>query len=181
MPDLILPAPLWRRFAAAAYDFLLLIALLLPSTWFAVMLRDAFGIGAAAQHWPLFLRALYLLVGLAFFGWFWVHRGQTLGMLAWRLRVRSSDGGTLRWPAAASRYAVMLPSWALALGTILLTVLPGKIAGAQAHSYAVGCALATLALALSAQLDSRRRTLHDRIAGTEVVLLPRKRREAASS
>lgn len=140
MSDLLLPAPLWRRLVAAIYDGLLLIALWMCGTLLDAVVRDVFSI--PSHH--LSLQILLYLIGLAFFGWFWVHGGQTLGMRVWRLKVRRSDGATLRWPIAAVRYTAAYFSWGAA-GLGLLWCL----------------------------IDSRRRSLHDLAAGTEVVVLPR--------
>ncbi len=38
------------------------------------------------------LQALLALEGYAFFAFFWIRRGQTLGMVAWRLRFHPEDG-----------------------------------------------------------------------------------------
>lgn len=149
MTELVIPAPLWRRLAAAGYDALLLVALLLSSTWFAVLLRDALGVPPQARGWFGLLRLMYFGIGLAFCGGFWTHGGQTLGMRTWRLKVRRDDGSALRWPVAAVRYAVSLLSWGLA-GAGLLWCL----------------------------IDRRRRAWHDIVAGTEVVLLPKPLRKA---
>ncbi len=145
MPDLVIPAPLWRRLAAAFYDGLLLIALLLSSTWFAILLRDALGIAPQTPGWIVFLRLMYFGIGLGFCGGFWTHGGQTLGMRTWRLQLRRDDGGALRWPVATLRFAVSLLSWGL-LGAGVLWCL----------------------------IDARRRAWHDIVSGTEVVLLPRR-------
>ncbi|HVT34639.1 MAG TPA: RDD family protein, partial [Nevskiaceae bacterium] len=138
--DIPLPAALPRRLIAALYDALLLLAL-----WMITALADA--IVRRISALPPNINALRLclfLVGLAFFGWFWTHGGQTLGMRAWRLQVRRDDGAPLRWPVAAVRYAAAYLSWALAGIGILWSLV-----------------------------DARRRCLHDIVSGTEVVLLPK--------
>lgn len=90
------------------------------------------------------LRGWLFLTGLLFFGWFWTHGGQTLGMRAWRVQLRREDGAALRWPQAAFRYALAWLAW-LPLGAGVLWCL----------------------------LDHRRQAAHDRLAGTEVMLLPK--------
>jgi len=141
MAEIVTPAPLSRRLIAALYDGLLLIAL-----WFLAAAIDA-GVRQAA-HLPYdvrLFRAYLFLVGLAFFGWFWTHGGQTLGMRAWRLRVRRIDGSPLHWPAACTRYAMAWLAW-LPFGLGVLW-----------------CAV-----------DPQRRAWHDRLSGTEVILLPKR-------
>ena len=88
----VVPAPLLRRLGAILYDALLLIAVLVGATGLAMgivaMLAGAAAIqsdGAFTGH-PLF-RTYILLICFIFYGGFWVHGGQTLGLRAWRLRV----------------------------------------------------------------------------------------------
>ena len=81
---------------------------------------------------------------IAFYGLSWTSRGQTLGMAAWRLRVEREDGRPLTWPDVLRRLAAALLSW-LVLGLGWL------------------CAL----------VDPRRRTWHDRLSDTRVVVVPR--------
>ncbi len=51
-------------------------------------------------------------ISFAFYGWFWTHGGQTLGMKAWNIYVIKPDGKFMSWPIAAKRYAFALLSWA---------------------------------------------------------------------
>jgi uncharacterized RDD family membrane protein YckC len=134
------PAPLWRRLAAALYDGLLLLALWMVLALFDALVRDALTLPYDARA----LRAFLFLAGLVFFGWFWTHGGQTLGMRAWRLQLRRSDGSAVHWPAAALRYAAAWLAWA-----------------------PLGLGLAWCAV------DPQRRAWHDRLSGTEVVVLPK--------
>lgn len=140
MTDLMIPAPLWRRLAAALYD-----ALLLAAIWLVAALLDAVLRGLADLPYDArLLRGTLFLTGFLFFGWFWTHGGQTLGMRAWRLQLRREDGDPLRWPQAGLRYALAWLAW-LPLGAGLLWCL----------------------------LDRRHQAAHDRLAGTEVMLLPK--------
>lgn len=162
------PAPLWRRLAAAVYDGLLLIALWMAGTVVVVLARSALHRSGVAPQG--YMQALYFLLGLAFFGWFWTHGGQTLGMRVWKLRVQRLDGSALRWPIAALRYAAMLLSWGLVLTPALLQLprLKQSLPYAE-QSVLIATSLAVLFLALRL-LDPRRRAPQDWIAGTEVVL-----------
>lgn len=135
-------AGLSRRLAAGIYDVLLLAGVLfvaglplplLPGDWLA----------SEAGRWAL--RAYLGATSLAFFGWFWVHGGQTLGMRAWRLRVVRDDGQCLRWRDAVARFAALV-----------VALLP------------LGLGV------LWAGVDPQRRGWHDRLSGTSVVLLPRR-------
>ena len=110
-----------RRLGAVVYDGLLLIAL-----WLAAMAPVVVFTG---EHPSTLARAstqLYLfLVGFAFFGGFWTHGGQTLGLRTWRLRVEDAQGGRLTWARALARYAAALLSWLpFGLGFLWILVDP---------------------------------------------------------
>jgi uncharacterized RDD family membrane protein YckC len=53
----------------------------------------------------------------AFFAYFWMRRGQTLGMLAWRLELQTVSGGQLTLGLAIRRFLAGIASFAcLGLG-----------------------------------------------------------------
>jgi uncharacterized RDD family membrane protein YckC len=108
MSGLIVPAPLWRRLASAAYDALLLGAIIM-----VVVMADLFLLQGVAglPYNAHVLRAELLLASVLFFGVSWTRGGQTLGMRAWRLQVRRVDGQPLNWPAALARYAFAWLAW----------------------------------------------------------------------
>lgn len=64
------------------YDGLLVVAMWLASLFPLVALSDDAVTGATVQ-------SLLFLEMFVFFAYFWVARGQTLGMLAWRLHLES--------------------------------------------------------------------------------------------
>jgi uncharacterized RDD family membrane protein YckC len=145
IPDPLVHAGLPRRLAAMVYDAFLLfavlflaIALLLPFTGGEALPAD--------RPWLHLAFQVYLLaVCLAFFAWFWVHGGQTLGMRAWRLRVLTLDGRPLAWRAAVLRFFAAGLSW-LPAGLGFLWVL----------------------------VDHDRLAWHDRLSGTALVVLPKR-------
>ncbi|HEX4894861.1 MAG TPA: RDD family protein [Solimonas sp.] len=162
------PAPLGRRLAAAIYDGLLLLALWMVALLVDVVLRDLLGL---SREWHA-LRAYVFLIGLVFFGWFWTHGGQTLGMRAWRLRLRTSTDRDIGWLAALGRYAAMIVCWGVVLAPAFLR-LPRLAQWPSAPMVSV-CALALVAVTLLAwYLDGRRRMPQDWISGSEMVLLPK--------
>lgn len=119
----LLPAPLWRRIAAMLYDSLLVFAI-----WIIVgfLVFSAFGLEQARTvegdtvvldpvvRYTLF--AAMMLSAWLFFGFFWTHSGQTLGMQAWRIRVVSPEGRPISWRQVTLRCLVAPP--ALLLGGI---------------------------------------------------------------
>lgn len=132
------PASLWRRLAAAVYDLFLLLAV-----WFiAVLALLPFTGGQAPAGDSLWFRAYVLFVPCLFFGWFWTHGGQTLGMKAWRMRLRRGDGTAVTWEAALLRYLGAWIAWPSVIG--MLWVL----------------------------FDPQRRGWQDLLSGTEVVVEP---------
>ncbi len=178
MQDLIIPAPILRRLAAAVYDGLLFVALVLASLLLSVILRDAFGLKPPIAAWNRYCQGVAFFIGLAFFGWFWTRGGQTVGMIAWKLKVRRDDGAALRWPVAAIRYASMLLFWGLALAPATL-LLPESIVGDNTALAATGGTLTVLNLWWTL-MDGRRRTLYDRLSSCEVVLLAPRKLQAGS-
>lgn len=101
----------WRRFAAMFYDFVLLIALFFVAT--ALVLPFNAGEAFTRQQvvYPIYL----LIVSFLFYGWFWTHGGQTLGLRAWKIKVLTYDGQPINWAQAGLRFLVAIVSW-LALG-----------------------------------------------------------------
>jgi len=173
MSELILPAPLWRRFAAAIYDGLLLIGITMATLLVSLPLQPVLGIKPGDAG----LRAVVFLVGCAFFGWFWTRGGQTLGMRAWRLQLRRELGDAVRWPIAAVRYLAMLAYWGINLTPVAAAIILRSPTLAPHFPHIREAALAAITVALVAialrWLDSRSRLPHDWLSGTDVMLLPR--------
>lgn len=163
------PAPLWRRLFAACYDALLLLALWMMVVLLDVIVRDAAGL---PQH-SAALRALLFGIGLLFFGWFWLHGGQTLGMRAWRLRLQTDAGHhPLNWLRAAVRYGVMLLLWGVVL-TPPLSRAPHLRDEPHAGTIAIACVAVAITVLLVALLDRSRRLPQDWLSGSRVVQLPK--------
>ncbi len=95
------------------YDSILLIGIVLISLMPAPILSEAFRLSTTGK-W--LTRAYILLVLFIFFGWFWTHRGQTLGMRAWRIKVISDNNGEISWGLALKRFIFAFAG--LALGGI---------------------------------------------------------------
>ena len=97
---------LTRRLAALVYDSLALFALLFAATVPVLFLTGGEAVG---PNQPAFT-AYLLAVSYVYFGWCWTRSGQTLGMRAWKMRVRTRDGGPLGWRSSLARFAAALVS-----------------------------------------------------------------------
>lgn len=99
---------LFRRFAAMFYDFLLLLGILFLSTALVLPLNAGQAFGG---EW---FYLLYLLsVSFIFYGWFWTHSGQTLGLKAWKLRVLTREQKIITWWQAFLRFSSAILSWGM--------------------------------------------------------------------
>lgn len=133
---------LLRRLAAIFYDAWLIVALWLIGVTFDFFIRRGLGFDTEGAH-PLL--TIYLLaVPFGFYGWFWTHGGQTLGMRAWRLKLVDLDGTPVGWRSSLVRVAGGYLS-ALFFGLGFLWML----------------------------VDPTRQTWHDRLSGTRLVILSR--------
>ncbi len=164
------PAPLKNRLLCMVYEAMLLFGVLFIATWlFSTLLqqRHALYLRDALQDWLLVVLGVY-------FCWFWIHGGQTLAMKTWHLRVLDREDAPLSWKNALVRYALC---W--------LWFLPGlavaKVIGAQGWMLVLLPAANFVLWALTSRLDPDRQFLHDRIARTRIVLVPRSPKEAAAN
>jgi uncharacterized RDD family membrane protein YckC len=147
------PVGLMKRLMAIIYDSLLLIALLFTvGIIFAAIFTFAINNGNAItpDHpaYPMYrslILGILLLTAYLFFGWFWVHGGQTLGMKTWRIQLRTTGNGNISWSTAGIRFIVAIISWC---------------------SFGIGF--------LWAVGDSRKRTWHDLLSSTVLVQLEKK-------
>lgn len=138
------PIGLIRRLVALIYDSLLLFGILFLATLIIVApynLITGNPLELTSSH-PLHLPYLLYLntIAFVFFGWFWTHGGQTLGMRTWRIRVVRFDGHPLTWAQALSRFC--------------LAVLSGLLLG-------IGF--------IWALFNAQRLTLHDQLTKTHLV------------
>jgi uncharacterized RDD family membrane protein YckC len=135
-----------RRFGAMFYDLLLVVALLMVVT--ALLMTMTGGEAITSERYGAIeyaYRGLLVAVIVGFFGLFWTQRGQTLGMMAWRLKVVREDGTLLSWTDTVKRLGAALVSWAaLGLGYFWIWI------------------------------DRDRLAWHDRWTRTRVVVLPKR-------
>lgn len=170
----IAPAGLLRRLGAVLYDALLLIALLIIATFPFIPLLD--GRVIVPEEVGVFAYVYWLwelVLVVAFFGFFWTKRGQTIGMLAWRLRVERADGGGLRWSDVLRRLGGAAALFVPALAGYQLVW--GEWSNETARLVATLASLTPVVASwLWIYIDRDRRTWHDRWSGTRVVVLPKK-------
>ena len=137
-----IPAPLWRHAIAMVYDTFLLSAALMLATLPVVTFFDGVPGGWARHAFQFYLVTVIFL----FFGWFWVHGGQTLGMRSWRLQLIDAKGTSVGWKTAFLRFVVAIFS-GLAAGLGYWWVL----------------------------LDKKNRTWHDHASDSYIILLSKKK------
>jgi uncharacterized RDD family membrane protein YckC len=114
------PAGLLRRLGAMIYDALLVIAI-----WMLTLLVLVIAAGGPAVG-P-FVQSLLFVELYGFFLFFWTRRGQTLGMVAWRLHIESVDGRPVTPLQATIRFIGAIASWVtLGIGYLWMYVDPGR-------------------------------------------------------
>ncbi len=113
---------LFRRLMAILYDSLLLVALYFVVGWIAFLLNGSQSIeGGTVASWLLF--SAMIMISFLYFGWFWIHGGQTLSMKTWRMKLVKEGG--MDWAGVARYFISAALSWALfGLGFLLALIHP---------------------------------------------------------
>ena len=106
-PTILIRPSLWRHLIVMSYDLLLLLACLLFATLPIVALNHGQAIHDGNPFFMLYLLSITFL----FYGWFWTHGGQTLGMRTWRVRLVSRQGNTISWRQALFRFIAAALAW----------------------------------------------------------------------
>ncbi len=110
-------AGLLRRLAALLYD-----AFLVAAIWMALGFAMQFIVGpdtnqlvnGQVQTDPLLSAILFtgeVLSAAGFYIWFWMRTGQTLGMIAWRIKAVSATGNLMNFKQAVLRFVLAWPSF----------------------------------------------------------------------
>lgn len=123
------------------FSMLYEVLLLLAVLFIAGFLFLTFTHDTASPVMKAIFRGYLILVSAGYFIWFWRHGGQTLAMKTWRMKVVSKDGGAITMKQAGVRFVVAL------LGITL---------GGIGIWWAI--------------FDRDRQFLHDRVAGTRIVI-----------
>lgn len=102
---------LFRHIAVVVYDLLLLAAVLLLASAIAVAVNAVLVGGEAIASGNPFFFFYLLAVSFLFYGWFWTHGGQTLGMRTWKVFLLSDNQHGISWKQAFLRFITVMPSW----------------------------------------------------------------------
>lgn len=97
---------LLRHLAAIVYDLFLLAALLFTATALILPLNAGLAFTAQQIIYPIYL----LIISFLFYGWFWTHGGQTLGLRTWNLKVLTFNRESMSWKQALLRFITAIMS-----------------------------------------------------------------------
>ena len=101
---------LFRRLMAIFYDLFLLTAIL----FLATALANIFNSGEAIDKnslYRLFLSLYLAIIIFFYFGWFWTHQGQTLGMKTWKIKLVGNESQAISWQQVTIREITAVISW----------------------------------------------------------------------
>jgi uncharacterized RDD family membrane protein YckC len=157
-PDTTLAPPsLRRRMACWLYEGVLMFAVAFISAYlFSALTQTRHGM----QNRPELQIFLFIIFGI-YFVYFW-HKGQTLAMKTWHLRVVGLDGQAISQKRAMGRYAL---SW-LWFFPPLISAAPFKLSGVGIAVMVIGW---VTAYALLSRFHPQRQFLHDALAGTRLI------------
>ena len=121
-------ASFMKRLGAMSYDVMLALSFVIVVGFFSMVvvmsLLSIDNVEAGSPIAKIFFPYLLLLT-FVFYGWFWTHGGQTLGMRAWKLRLIGEKGTRISWGQAFFRFCYSIISW-LPFGAGYLWMLVDK-------------------------------------------------------
>jgi uncharacterized RDD family membrane protein YckC len=122
------------------------------------------------SHDPLTLRnwrQLYLFIVLGwYFTYFWRRNGQTLPMQTWHIKVVDANLQPITFKQACLRYCIAWMWFLPALGLNDLFQLQ--------HGYAIALFFIGMGgWAITSRLDKSGQFLHDKLAGTQLIMVPK--------
>lgn len=135
-----------------------------------------FEVATGASHTPLvehMRQALAFLVLGAYFIHQWSREGQTLAMRTWQLKVVAPGHAHVPLKIAALRY---LLSWLWILPALVVNYTLGLSKWQALNAIGAGIVL----WCLTAFLDKDRQFLHDKLAGTRLIQLPKPEKKKAA-
>jgi len=161
-------APVIKRLLAIFYDSFLLIAVLFLAMALLLLISG----GYQLQDGNPLMTAYLLVISYVFFGWFWTHGGQTLGMRAWKLHIQQRNGDSVSWQQSALRFITALPAWIVFL--IGISLAAGIPLTSHPWLQVLERLPGWLVLVISIVwliLDQRPNNWRDRFSGTQVIKL----------
>lgn len=162
VPDAVQVPSIRRRLAALSYEGLLVLALLLIAAFPLAGLKGLTLQGTA----HFFAQVYFFCVAAAYFTWFWRRGGQTLAMKTWKFRVIGAGGQPLTALQAFGRYLAALLFFGPACAGLVLLFFPNRIS----PFITMWAFLPMIATILWARFDPDRQFLHDRLAGTRLIV-----------
>ncbi|WP_426162914.1 RDD family protein [Pseudoduganella sp. R-34] len=164
-----------RRLICIVYESLLLLAVEMFAI--AVYLLVTF-----AAHSPVLDagRGIFvILVAAAYFIYSWTGSGHTLAMKTWRIKIASAGAGRISLRAAATRFIL---AWGFVAPALVIIHVSQLLTTRAGISMAVAILVGNIVLwSLTALLDKDRQFLHDRMAGTRLLQLPKPEKKAAKA
>ena len=161
----------FKRLLSALYDSFLILA----TTFLATALTLPFTKGDVAAGKNIYMSLYLLLVIYVFYGWFWTHGGQTLGMRAWKLKLVQIDGTAVNWQQSFVRVITGLPAWGLFFIGLLVWIVPERITLSQTLSAIPGWSLAVAGF-IWVLLDTRSNNWRDKLSGTHIIMTENNKR-----
>ena len=154
-----------KRMVVLVYDGLLLLGVTLFGYALVFLVLQLFPHEFEASLFGKIIKVIYLLMATFFFyGWFWTHGGQTLGMKVWNLYLIDQNGKFINWPIAATRYCAALISWGAIPGILYL-------AEVERWYLAIGLGFAW------SLIDKYNLSWHDIVTSTRIVQLPKNQQQ----
>ncbi|MEM1243573.1 MAG: RDD family protein [Pseudomonadota bacterium] len=127
-----------RRAAALLYDGLILFAIMLLFTGVVIIIRH----DKAIPPESLWFQGILIAICLIYFCYFWIRYGQTLGMLAWKIKLSQKNGNPIHFKQAIFRFFLAcLSLLVFALGFIFCLfnkeklTLHDKLLGTRTYFY----------------------------------------------
>jgi uncharacterized RDD family membrane protein YckC len=151
-------AGLRKRMACWMYEGMLLFAVVFISGWFFSTIGQ---MRNAMDERRILLQGFIFVIFGVYFVWFW-HKGQTLAMKTWHIRVVDVSGQQISQLRALARY---LLSW-LWFVPPLAAIAPLKLSGGQSTVVIFSW---IVFYALLSRLHGKRQFVHDALAGTRLV------------
>ena len=169
-PETVATPTVKRRIISMVYEAFLLLSVEMLATALYMLVTGN-------RQDPLFQHgrnAMLFLVALAYFVHFWTDSGHTLAMKTWRMKVVWPGSARLPLKIAVLRYF-------LAWGWFLPALLVCSAAGLHDKGQiAIALLIGMVAWALTAFFDKDRQFLHDKLAGTRLVSMPKPVRQVAA-